>query len=161
MWLYYFQGFPGGSVVKNPTFNYILYFWSHISLWMMQVLDAELPMLNLVSTACSLAPDVRFLRGQPLRFFFFPWPAVEGQSRVDTPIWNPWGLLWAFFFSFFNWRVIALQCCVSFCYITTCISHMYRYIPSLLYVPPTPPSQHLGSSQIIKLSSLCYTTSSH
>ena len=74
--------------------------------------------------------------------FFFPWPTAEGQSRVHTPIWNPWGLLWAFFFSCFNWSVIALQCCVSFCYMTACISHMYRYIPSLLDLPPNSPPSH-------------------
>ena len=47
---------------------------------MMRVLHEELPMLNLVSTACSLAPDVRFLRGQPSEIFFSP-----GLPQRDSP----------------------------------------------------------------------------
>ena len=34
----------------------------------------------------------------------------------------------------FNWRMIALQCCVAFCQSTTWISHKYMYVSSL---PPT------------------------
>ena len=54
----------------------------------MRVLDAELPMLNLVSTACSLAPDVRFLRGQPLRFFF-PLACCRGTVQGRHPYLKP------------------------------------------------------------------------
>ena len=32
----------------------------------------------------------------------------------------------------FNWSIIALQCCGSFCSITKCMSCKYTYIPSLL-----------------------------
>ena len=32
--------------------------------------------------------------------------------------------------NFFNWRIIALQCCISFC--RTWMSHRYAYIPSFL-----------------------------
>ena len=130
---------------------------------MMRVLDAELPMLNLVSTACSLAPDVRFLRGQPLRFFF-PLACCRGTVQGRHPYLKPLRPAVGFFlfFSFFNWSVIALQCCVSFCYITTCISHMYRYIPSLLDLPPTsPPSHPSMSSENTELSSLSYTAAFH
>ena len=32
----------------------------------------------------------------------------------------------------FCWRIIALQCCVGFCHISTWISHRYTYVCSLL-----------------------------
>ena len=37
----------------------------------------------------------------------------------------------------FNWRVIALQCCVGFCHISTWISHWYTYVLCLLNLLPT------------------------
>ena len=37
---------------------------------------------------------------------------------------------------FFNWRKVALQCCVGFCHTTMQISHNYTYIHSLLSLPP-------------------------
>ena len=40
---------------------------------------------------------------------------------------------------FFNWRVIALQNCVSFWQTSAWISHRYTCIPSLLNLPPTSP----------------------
>ena len=39
----------------------------------------------------------------------------------------------------FNWRIIALHYCVSFCHPSTRISHGYKYVPSLLTLPPTSP----------------------
>ena len=52
-----------------------------------------------------------------------------------------------FFIILFNWRIIALQCCVvnavfatlCFCYTTMQISHNYIYIPSFLSLPRTLP----------------------
>jgi len=38
---------------------------------------------------------------------------------------------------FFNWRIIALQCCVGFSHTSAWISHGYTYVPSLLKFPPT------------------------
>ena len=38
--------------------------------------------------------------------------------------------------SIFNWRIIALQYCVDLYCISTCISQMYTYAPSLLNLPP-------------------------
>ena len=44
----------------------------------------------------------------------------------------------SFLFLFWNWSVIALQCCVSFCYIRKRISYMYTCIPSPWGHRPTP-----------------------
>ena len=47
---------------------------------------------------------------------------------------------WSFHFKnlfIFNWRIIVLQYSVGFCKISTCISHKYRYVPSLLNLCPT------------------------
>ena len=46
-------------------------------------------------------------------------------------------LVWVRWVFFLSWSVIALQCCVSFCY-TTLISHVYTYSPSFLSFPPAP-----------------------
>ena len=40
-------------------------------------------------------------------------------------------------FFFFNWSIIALQCCVSFSHATKQVSYMYTYIPSLWDHPPS------------------------
>ena len=50
-------------------------------------------------------------------------------------------------FLFLNWGIIALQCCVNFCYTTTWISHMYMYIFSLSSSLPLTPSHSSKSSQ--------------
>ena len=51
---------------------------------------------------------------------------------------------------FFNWRITALQYCVSFCHISTLISHRYIYVPSLLNPHPTPPVCHRAPVSIIR-----------
>ena len=81
------------------------------------------------------------------------------RSR-KTLRWHSWAVF--FFFSgstifLKNWNIIVLWCCVSVCYTTTWISHMYTYIPSL----STPPPQPSRSSQSPELSSLHYIAASH
>ena len=38
----------------------------------------------------------------------------------------------------FNWRLIALQCCVGFCHTSTWSSHRCTHVPSFLNLPPSP-----------------------
>ena len=47
----------------------------------------------------------------------------------------------------FNWKIIVLQCCISFCHRSTWISHRYTYVFSLLNLPPT--SHHIPSFQVV------------
>ena len=58
----------------------------------------------------------------------------SGQSSIPFHL-----FLFNFFFYVLSWRIIALQCWVSFCCPTTMWgSYVYTYIPSLLSLPPTP-----------------------
>ena len=57
------------------------------------------------------------------------------------------------FFFFFNWSIIALQCCLSSHWTTKRVICMHTYI-SFLNRPPTPPAESL-------LDSFIYTSSIH
>ena len=61
------------------------------------------------------------------------------------------------YFSSFSWIIVALQCCISFCFTTMWMSCKCTWIPSPWATPPSHPS---GSSQSTELSSLCYIAAS-
>ena len=88
---------------------------------------------------------------RPRMYYFSKWSAYTCPMVWRRVSWreicHPWGLsrvilffcIYFFFNIFiFNWRIIALPYCVSFCHTSTCISHRYTYVPSLLSLPPAP-----------------------
>ena len=70
------------------------------------------------------------------------------------------GGIFSFFKFIFNWRIIALQCCIGFCYATVRIGHQYTYVPSVLSLPPARLRCPSRFSRSTGLSSLCYTAAS-
>ena len=104
-----------------------------------------------------------------ISFFLFPlwhsWSGIGSRSSLQTSLekvkgvmhsslgsWTPdfnirtrFSLSLSLFF-FFNWRKIALQCCVGFCRTTSQISRYYTHLPSFSSLPPFPPNPS-GSSQ--------------
>ena len=77
-----------------------------------------------------------------------PWTEEPGglQSMWSQRVWHDWVT------EHTHTYIIALQCCVSFCWTITWISCIYTYIPSLLSLLPTA----LCHQQSTKLSSRCY-----
>ena len=61
----------------------------------------------------------------------------------------------------FNWRMIALPCCVGLCLTLTWASHKCTYIPSLLNLPSPHPRVTPPGHQWTGMSSLCGTAASH
>ena len=62
----------------------------------------------------------------------------------------------------YNWRIIALQCCVfGFCQTSAGIGHIYTYVPSLLNPLPPPSPSHPSWLQSPSLGFLSHTANSH
>ena len=86
------------------------------------------------------------------------------KTRIQKDIYTPMFIatLFIYLFNHLYWSIIALQWCVSFCFITKWIS--YTYIPiSPPFCVSLPPSLSHPSrwSQSAKLLSLCYAAASH
>ena len=66
-----------------------------------------------------------------------------------------------FYYIFFSWKIIVLQCCIGFCHTTVQISHNYIYIyiniSSLIPLSSLPSR----SAQRTRLGSLCYQAASY
>ena len=61
----------------------------------------------------------------------------------------------------FTWRIVSLQCCISFCHKSTGMRHRYTHIPSLLNLLPTShPIHPFLLLQSSSLSSLIHTSNS-
>ena len=71
--------------------------------------------------------------------------------------------IYFFIIIIFNWRIVALQCCLDVCQTAMRISHNYIYISSLLRPSPSdpPPIYPFGSSQSARLGSLSYKAAFH
>ena len=91
-------------------------------------------------------PTLIIFSQQP--YLLLPWGLLthgHGAAMISGPptsITNPRKCLhqmvsffFFFFFFTFNWRTIALQCCVGFCHTTAWISHK---ISALSYICPLP-----------------------
>ena len=78
----------------------------------------------------------------------FSWDPFELPESAFTfpPHWSVIKCLYftcmTFYFNFFNWRIIALQCCVGLCHTTMWISHKYTHIapPSWAWLSPSHPT---------------------
>ena len=113
-WLEYncFRGFPGGTEVKNLL---------PVQKMWVQSLGLKDPLVEKTATHSSiLAWNISWIE-----------ESGELQSMGSQRAGHDWAAE--------HMHIIALQCCVGFCYARKWISHMYSYVPSLLYLPPTSP----------------------
>ena len=96
-------------------------------------------LLYLSPMSCHFSSDIMAMVSSALGFLF-RWCLREDcfphscSPPVTLPTMFYFHLL---IFFFFCWRIIALQCCISFLHTTTWISHKYTYAPSLFNFLPT------------------------
>ena len=88
----------------------------------------------------------------------------EGQWNIQLHF--PLKILFSFLCTFFfNWRIIALQCCGGLCLTSMWISHNHNFIYIYICMYPLPieppcPFHPSRSSQHARLGYLCYTAAS-
>ena len=74
--------------------------------------------------------------------FYFYWSIVDSQCYISFRcIAERFGYTCTNIFVYilifiFNWKIIALQCCVGFCHTATWINHRYTHVSSLVNLPP-------------------------
>ena len=145
---------------RNPPGACDLGLWEHIwNLRMVSELREGTSHTARLNCKHCAAPQSQKLH-QPPAPEAFEWEGrwnwtliVQGISIPQEPLWifKRKVMTWQFFF--FNWRIIALQCCINFCR-TMQISHNYIY--ELPLEPPSPlPSHPSRSSQRHRLGSPC------
>ena len=114
--------------------------------------------------------------GLSLSLFFFGGlqrPPVDGcsiaailvfsqEEMCICPTLPSWTGSPLYYYYFFNWRKLSLQCCVDFCFTTTWIRYIYIYTHAFPLEPPSPLLSHpFRLSQSTKLGSLCDTAASY
>ena len=86
----------------------------------------------------------------------------DKTSSVQNSTWHTVSASHFIYLFSFDWRIMALQCCVGFCHAATWINHRYIHVLSLLKLTPT--SHPIPPIQVVtehRLSSLRYITTSH
>ena len=83
--------------------------------------------------------------------YWWPW---FSKSRVRPRAWVFFFQFYIYLLFIFNWRITALQYCVSFCHTPTWFSHRYAYVFICLTLPLPTPSHPSRLSQSPRLSSL-------
>ena len=101
----------------------------------------------------SVMPSNHFILCRPLLLLPSIFKVVKQNTKASKCIW----LFQLDFLKKFDLHIIALQCCVSFCYATVWIGFVYADVPSFLRLRPAPASHFSRSSQNTGLSNLCYT----
>ena len=88
------------------------------------------------------------------------WAPYSTSCGLQAAL-RKWKRLPSCFFFTFNWRIIALQCCLVSAIHQSESAIKYTYVHFLLILPPITILHPSRSSQSTGLSSLCYTAASH
>ena len=99
--------------------------------WFCKMTETILLKLFIIQDCASSWPDFRGPSLLTLIFLLLTSPSTEKKLVLLL------NKISSFLEFIFNWRIIALQYCTGFCHTSTCISHRYRHVSSLLSLPPT------------------------